>query len=152
MTTKTAKTTATKTTAVKTVLAPVNIPSISSFIVEKKKSVSGNIGRNFETKISKAGKSYTKFSIGVNDPEFNTCTWYNVVCFGDISKTFAETFQVGDLVAIFGDLKATEYTRGTGEKAGETAIYLEVIASSVRLIYRKPEAEIAPQLADDCPF
>jgi single-stranded DNA-binding protein len=152
MTTKTATKTAAKTTAVKTIPAPVNTPSISSSIVEKKKSVTGNLGSSLETKTSKAGKSYTKFSVGINDPEFDTCTWYNVVCFGDISKAFAQTFQVGDLVSVFGDLKATEYTRSKGDNAGETAIYLEIIASNVRLVYRKSEANNAEELADNVPF
>jgi len=117
---------------VSSIFTTVQAPIVTT-VIESNKIVTGNIGRIESRTAKNTGNTICKFSIADNDQMTDECTWYNVVCFKSVADKFLAAFQVGDLVRVTGDLKATSYTN----KAGEAAIYFEINTVNIKLISKK---------------
>lgn len=130
-------------TKTKTATAPATVPTptpatvpgtvLPVTVVEKKKVLIGNIGaeNSMSYRESKAGLPIMKFSLAVNDREAGTCTWFNIVTFGNLAKDFHENFHVGDYVRVEGNFKATEYTT---KETKQLALYFSLSAYKLELM------------------
>lgn len=110
--------------------------------------VRGNLGRDVETKVSKAGKTYYSLSVG-STPSKRTAEggyedgetmWFNVLAFEEMNPF---EFTKGASVEVEGTLTANLFAK----RDGSTGLALDVLASSVKRVEREPskKAEIPAQ-------
>ena len=99
--------------------------------------VKGNLARDVETKVSKAGKSYSVLSVGstpskkVNGEWENGETmWFNVTVFAELNPF---EFKKGSPVEVEGTFVARHYTK----KDGTQGLSLDVTADNAKVIPRK---------------
>ena len=99
--------------------------------------VKGNLARDVETKVSKAGKSYSVLSVGstpskkVNGEWENGETmWFNVTVFAELNPF---EFKKGSPVEVEGTFVARHYTK----KDGTQGLSLDVTADGAKVIPRK---------------
>jgi len=82
--------------------------------------VQGNVGQEPEFKISKAGKSFIKFSLAVSrnykgqDGEYGT-DWFSVVCFNEATVNYLQShgFEKGSKDVIKGRVESKKTESGT---------------------------------------
>lgn len=93
----------------------------------------GNVTKDVELKMSKAGKPILKFSIATNHSQKNADgtytdipTFHNVVVFGKIADWLSKNLHRGSKVYVDGRLTNTEYT----DKAGVVKRWVEVFANN----------------------
>jgi len=84
----------------------------------------GRLGRSPEPRVSKAGRSFTTFSLAVATGA-EEVTWVSVVAFGETAEALAG-LQAGSYVYIEGSLRLDAYER----KDGTSASALKVTAST----------------------
>ena len=123
--------------------------------------VRGNLGRDVETKFSKAGRAYSTLAVGSTPAKKNEAgewengetMWFNVTVFAELNPF---EFKKGASVEIEGTFTAREYPKKDGTKG----LSLDVAANDARVVLRDaPRAEIPasapasfPALTDDLPF
>jgi len=82
--------------------------------------VQGNVGQEPEFKISKAGKSFIKFSLAVSrnykgqDGEYGT-DWFSVVCFNEATVNYLQSqgFDKGSKAVVKGRMESNKTDSGT---------------------------------------
>lgn len=146
--------------ATKTKTAPVSAKiarqnPITTTVVEKAKSLTGNVGKGEFVKYStRKGMLVCEFTIGVNSEETDECQWFNIVVFDDIAEYFRDNLGQGDLIKVTGNLKASEYTN----KQNLAAVYFQLSVYKLKLIVKKDisqkETAVATATAveDNIPF
>jgi len=89
--------------------------------------ISGNIGRNAETRNTQSGDSVTGFSVAVEERQGQDkrTIWFDVSIWGKRGSSLAQYLTKGTRVAVAGDLSTREYD-------GKT--YLTVRADQVTLL------------------
>jgi len=102
-------------------------------------NVTGNIGRDAETRITPAGKSVTSFSVAVKSGwgKNESTTWMNCSIWGDRGVKLAEYLTKGALVGVSGEFSAREWTN----KEGETKTSCEVNVNDVTLLGGKDNTQ-----------
>jgi single stranded DNA-binding protein len=80
----------------------------------------GTLGKDPETRISKAGNSFCVLSVGVavghDDQDRDVLQWLKAVCFKEVAETIAARATKGSKVYLEGALTIGEYTTKEGEK------------------------------------
>ena len=105
----------------------------------------GNLGRDPELNVTSDGTPVTKFSLAVNrrykggDGEQKEETeWFNIVAWRQLAEICERYLHKGSKVYIEGRLTQRKYT----DREGVQRIAVEVIASDMKMLDKKPEAEI----------
>lgn len=108
--------------------------------------VRGNLGRDAEVKVSKAGKNYYSLSVGstpskkISEGEYEDgqTMWFNVLVFEELNPF---EFVTGTQVEVEGTFTATTFTK----RDGTTGYGLDVLADSIKRVER--EKREVPQFA-----
>lgn len=92
-------------------------------------TVTGNVGRMPEVRMTKTGKQMANFSVASSSktPTGEQTTWLDVVVFDEQADIVAESLQPGDRVVIRGNLQLEQYTK----KDGTTGTSLRLLANEV---------------------
>lgn len=125
-------------------------------------TVTGNLGRQAENRVTKTGKEVAEFSIG-STPRIKTngewvdgeTLWFTITYWGYLPENL---FDKGTTVIVTGDLQKRTY-----EKDGVTKERLHITATNIGIVHKsnrnpmdswQPIAEITPNpaLLDDLPF
>ena len=111
--------------------------------------VKGNLARDVETKVSKAGKAYSVLSVGstpskkVNGEWENGETmWFNVTVFAELNPF---EFKKGTPVEVEGTFVARHYTK----KDGTQGLSLDVTADGAKAIPKQASVSPNSQAAQD---
>lgn len=89
----------------------------------------GNLGFDPQCSVSKEGKQYATFSVGVSR-RFNReeSDWFKCVCFGEICTKLIKPFlKKGSQVAIKGEMNINLYETDDGKKTVQPTIRVEEI-------------------------
>lgn len=132
-------------------------------------TVKGNLGRDVETKISKAGKSYSVLAVGSTPSKKNAngewengeTMWFNVTVFDELNPF---EYKKGTPVELEGTFTSRQFVK----KDGTPGFSLDVAANNIMTIQRekavspnssqaqdnwnKPSGWTEVALADDMPF
>lgn len=92
-------------------------------------TVTGNVGRIPEVRMTKSGKPMANFSVASSFKSANgeQTTWLDVVVFDEQADIVAESLQPGDRVVIRGSLQLEQYTK----KDGTTGTSLRLLGNEV---------------------
>lgn len=92
-------------------------------------TVTGNVGRIPEVRVTKSGKQMANFSVAstTKTGTGEQTTWIDVAVFDEQADIVAETLQPGDRVVIKGSLQLEQYTK----KDGTTGTSLRLLANEV---------------------
>lgn len=109
-------------------------------------TLSGNLVRDPEVKVSQSGTEITKFSVAANRRKKNqqgewenTATFFDCTAFGNDGKYVSNYLTKGRKVLVVGDLEVNVV-----ERDGVTKSYLNVVVKSVEGVDAKPQADQAP--------
>ena len=96
--------------------------------------IQGNLGKDPESRVSKAGKNVCKFSVAVSDKSGGNehTEWFNAVCFDKTADVAEKYLRKGSHVLLEGRLKTEEY-----EKDGEKKRFTSYLVSRVTLLGNK---------------
>ncbi len=110
-------------------------------------TISGNLTRDPETRVTAAGTMLANFTVAVNGREKVGGEWRDraeyVDCsaFGYQAERLAEQAAKGTKVAVYGRLRYSTWETKDGQKRGK----LEVSADEVEVIAKRPEPRKEPQ-------
>lgn len=106
-------------------------------------TVTGNVGRIPEARMTKTGKQMANFSVAstTKTPNGEQTTWLDVVVFDEQADIVVESLQPGDRVMVKGSLQLEQYAK----KDGTTGTSLRLLANEVgkSLRWRRREREEA---------
>jgi single-strand DNA-binding protein len=120
-------------------------------------SAIGHLGHDPEVKTTPSGSRICRFSLGIGRTKRDTkiTDWVDVILFDKQIDKVAQYLRKGSYVCIIGDL----YTRGYVGRDGRDRFVMEILASRVVFLGKKPDeqppsaapsAESAPQdFSDD---
>jgi len=101
--------------------------------------IEGRIAQDPEVKISKAGTTYTRFSVAVTERRRDgdtwsdgDTTWFRVTAWKSLAETVADTMRKGDLVVVVGGVKMETWEGDNGARSD-----IVVSADSVGLVRAK---------------
>ncbi|MHB8630109.1 MAG: single-stranded DNA-binding protein [Aggregatilineales bacterium] len=121
----------------------------------------GNAGQDAEIKYLRDGTAVATFSLAVNkvtgrgEQRKQRTTWMRITVWRDYAETISKYVKVGMKLLVVGEVDVAAYT---DKKTGEARASLEVTASTVTFLDRKPEtgteAETAAESDEttDIPF
>ncbi len=134
-------------------------------------NIKGNLARDVEAKISKAGKPYSVLSVGSTPSKKNAqgewengeTIWFNVTVFGELNPF---EFVKGTPVELEGTFTQRSYTKKDGTKGTSNDVVTDLIKSVPRAKSESPNSqaaqtewskptgwsEIPPIVAEDAPF
>lgn len=102
-------------------------------------SLEGNVVRDVEMQISKAGNSYTRNAIAVEKRKKDGDEWVSEVSFFDFSilddrtaENFCDSVVKGDRIVITGALEQRTVETDEGEKRSYISIIVESVGPSLR--------------------
>lgn len=119
-------------------------------------SISGNLTRDPELRVTSGGTEILNFGVAVNDRRKNPQTqewedypnFVDCVMFGKRAEAVSRYLQKGSKVAIDGQLRYSAW-----EKDGQRRSKLEVVANDIEFMSRQQQQTQQPDLYDDdCPF
>jgi single-strand DNA-binding protein len=112
----------------------------------------GNLGKDPELNVTSDGIPVTKFSLAVNrrykggDGEQKEETeWFNIVTWRQLAEICERYLHKGSKVYIEGRLTQRKYT----DREGVQRTSVEVIASDMKMLDRKPEAAVSEEADAD---
>ena len=114
-------------------------------------TVTGNLGRDPETRVTNNGKAMASFSIGSSskgrDGEYET-TWVEVTCFEALAEGVDQNLKKGDKVVVTGNLKLETFDKRDGTKGTSLRMIANDVGKNVRLprqaVTQEPVAEAVP--------
>lgn len=104
--------------------------------------ISGNLGRDPETRYTQSGSTVVNFSIASTETvkgEKKT-EWHKVVAFGKTAELVGQYLSKGSKALIEGKIQTRSW-----EKDGETKYSTEILANSVEFLDSKPKQQEQPQ-------
>jgi single-strand DNA-binding protein len=111
----------------------------------------GNLGRDPELNVTSDGTPVTKFSLAVsrryksaNGEQKEETEWFNIVAWRQLAETCERYLHKGSKVYIEGRLTQRKYT----DREGVQRTSVEVIASNMEMLDKKPTEEAATAEAD----
>lgn len=101
----------------------------------------GRLGRAPEKRTTQGGKSVCSFSLATSEGygDSQNTEWHSVVAWDKTADFLAQYADAGRLASVVGRLKTRTY-----EKDGVTHRVTEVVAHSVQLLDKKPQAQDKP--------
>ncbi len=118
----------------------------------------GNLGKDPEMSYTPNGVAFTRFTIAVNrytkgaegEPRKKETDWFNIVAWRQLAETCNSYLRKGSKVYIEGRLSQREYVA----KDGSNRTAIEVVASEMEMLDRKPEQSSSSEslLSDDDPL
>jgi single-strand DNA-binding protein len=115
----------------------------------------GNLGRDPELTVTSEGTPVTKFSLavsrrykGANGEQKEETEWFSVVAWRHLAEICEQYLHKGSKVYIEGRLSQRKYT----DREGVQRTAVEVIASDMQMLDRKPQEETAGSASDGDPF
>lgn len=120
----------------------------------------GHVGQTPETKTSKAGKTYTKFSIATNSHHKgeSKTEWHRCTAFGRTAEIIQEFCKKGDLIYVEGSVHTDKWTDKDGNSRYSTGVNVYTMqfagAKDKRNRSEKPEAAAKnnPEFDEEIPF
>lgn len=100
----------------------------------------GRLGKDPELQVTPTGKAYTKFSVAVDQGKEQQPMWVNVTTWDKLAETVERYAYKGVQVFVQGRLQLRSYQ----DKEGATRQAVDITASVVQLLERKPESAPAP--------
>jgi single-strand DNA-binding protein len=111
-------------------------------------TVTGNVGKVNEIRITKSGKAMLTFSVASTEKKEGPTTWVEVVCFDEQAETCSETLQKGQRVVVSGRMGLETYQK----KDGTQGFSLRLMANEVGVSLRWPKREAVSVGDDEIPF
>jgi single-strand DNA-binding protein len=115
----------------------------------------GNLGRDPELNVTSDGSPVTKFSLavnrrykGTNGEQKEETEWFNIVAWRQLAEICERYLRKGSKVYIEGRLTQRKYT----DREGVQRTSVEVIASDMKMLDRKPTEEAAASETDTDAF
>jgi single-strand DNA-binding protein len=108
-------------------------------------TVTGNVGKVNELRITKSGKAMLTFSVASTEKKDGPTTWVEVVCFDEQAETCSQTLLKGQRVVVSGRMGLETYEK----KDGSQGFSLRLMANEVGVSLRWPKREPAGVGADD---
>ncbi len=104
--------------------------------------VAGNISTDLELKVTQSGKKTVTFNVAVNSYSKgnNTADFFTVVAWDEKAEFICRYFKKGSPIFVEGALKNENWT----DKQGNKRIATKIIASDVRFVVGKNDAEATP--------
>lgn len=105
-------------------------------------AISGNLGRDAESRFTPSGDAVTSFSVAVKAGfgEKATTTWVNCTMWGKRGEAIAQYLKKGTLVGVVGEASLREWE----DKEGQKRTVLEVRVNDLTLL-SKQERQQDPQ-------
>lgn len=116
-------------------------------------TVTGNVGKQPESKITSTGKAMATFSVASSFTPKNgepRTTWVDVVCFDEQAEQVTERVSKGDRVCVTGRLELEKYTRKDGTEGSALRMVADEIGLSLR--WGKKERQADDELVGAVPF
>ena len=97
-------------------------------------TLTGNVGRVPETRVTRTGKQMANFSVAstVKSGDSEQTTWVDVVVFDEQADIVTETLQPGDRVVVSGSLQLEQYTKKDGTAGYSLRMLANEVSSSLR--------------------
>ena len=111
-------------------------------------TVTGNVGKVNELRITKSGKAMLTFSVASTEKKDGPTTWVEVVCFDEQAETCSQTLQKGQRVVVSGRMGLETYQK----KDGTQGFSLRLMANEVGVSLRWPKREAVSVGDDEIPF
>lgn len=108
-------------------------------------TVTGNVGKVNELRITKSGKAMLTFSVASTEKKDGPTTWVEVVTFDEQAEECSQTLQKGRRVVVSGRMGLETYEK----KDGTQGFSLRLMANEVGVSLRWPKRESAGVGADD---
>ena len=109
----------------------------------------GNLGKNPESRPA-GTTTVTNFSVATSETykdsagkQQKSTEWHNVAAFGKLGETVAKYLKKGSKAYVEGRLRTSKY-----EKDGVTHYRTEIVASEVKFLDKREDAEQAEPLPD----
>lgn len=107
----------------------------------------GHLGRDIETRYLPDGTAVASFSVATSEKKKDRngetqdiTTWFRCTVFGKLAELCGQYLSKGSLAYIEGRLSQNEYT----DKNGNRRTSLEVKATEVQFLERKPQGDTRP--------
>lgn len=107
-------------------------------------TITGNVGKTPELKMSRSGKPMTNFSVASTEKKEGPTTWVDVVCFDEQADVVSQGVQKGDRVVVTGRVSLETYQK----KDGSQGFSLRLVADEVGKSLRWPKRQ-AVAVGDD---
>ncbi len=114
--------------------------------------IAGNLGSNPELRYLQNGQAVCNFSVAsnrrwknANGEQQEEVTWHRIAVWGTQGEACNQYLKKGSKVLVVGRVRANAYI----DKNGQPAASLEVTASHVEFMDRKPEGDFAEEVAEE---
>ena len=97
-------------------------------------TITGNVGRTPELRVTKTGKQMANFSVAstAKSGDGEQTTWIDVAVFDEQADIVSETLQPGDRVVIRGSLQLETYTKKDGTAGTSLRLLANEVGKSLR--------------------
>ena len=102
-------------------------------------SISGNLGKDAETRFMPDGKSVVSFSVADSQGKDKPSIWWNCSLFGDRGDKLSPYLMKGQTVTVIGSVTEREWT----DKDGQKRKSMDVRVNDIALQGGKPSGESA---------
>lgn len=102
-------------------------------------TVTGNVGRLPEARVTNSGKQMAKFSVASTEKKDGPTTWIEVVCFDEQADIVVAELAVGDRVVVSGNMQLEQFTKKDGTPGHSLRLMANEVGKSLR--WRRRERE-----------
>lgn len=95
-------------------------------------TITGNVGRLPETRITNSGKQMARFSLASTEKKDGPTTWVEVVCFDEQADIVTEELAVGDRIIVSGNLQLEQFTKKDGTQGHSLRLLANEVGRSLR--------------------
>lgn len=104
----------------------------------------GRLGKDPDLQVTSNGKPFTKFSLAVDQGKDKEAMWLNVTTWDTLAEIVEKYALKGMQVFVQGKLQKRSYT----DKSGINREAIDIVASVVQLLDKKPNGNTPPTAAD----
>ena len=95
-------------------------------------TVTGNVGKVNELRITKSGKAMLTFSVASTEKKDGPTTWVEVVCFDEQAEACSQTLRKGRRVVVSGRMGLETYEKKDGTQGFSLRLMANEVGVSLR--------------------
>lgn len=111
-------------------------------------SISGNLGKDAETRFMADGKAVVSFSVADSQGKDKPSIWWNCSLFGDRGEKLQPYLMKGQTVTVIGNVTEREYTNKDGQKVKSMDVRVNDVALQGG---KREQGESAPRPTPSAP-